>query len=213
MIYQIIPGILEESQSVFQEKFKQAAQFARLIQVDIIDEDFANRVVNPDLAFTKEYNTPLELHLMVSEPEEWVQSFPTINIKRIIGHVERMENIPKFISSVKERSAEPFLGIDLDTNIDPYTKHEYIERGLKGFLIMTVKAGRSGQEFNAPALEKVRTLRQKFPDIDIEIDGGATQNTIPQALTSGANLITVTSAIFKSNDPELMYGELSSLLP
>lgn len=213
MNYEIIPGILEPSQSVFQERFKLAAQFSTTIQADIIDEDFANRAVNPDLSFTKNYNIPLELHLMVKNPEEWVDSFSAINVKRIIGHVEMMENIPKFIATVKTQNATPFLGIDLPTDINTYAKHEYIERGLAGFLVMTVKAGHSGQAFQKSALEKVTLLRQKFPGLDIEIDGGADKNTIPLALNSGANLFVSTSSIFNSTDAQKEYGILASLLP
>lgn len=213
MNYEIIPGILENTQSVFQDKFKLAAQFAKTIQVDIIDKDFADRVVQPDLSFTKNYDTALELHLMVKNPSEWIDSYPGLNIKRIIGHVELMDNISKFIDQAKNRGTEPFLGIDLPTQIADYIKYEYIERGLKGFLVMTVKAGHSGQEFDPEALDKAEQIRQKFPDINIEIDGGVNKDNIEESVAKGVNLFTATSAIFQGNDAELQYGTLASLLP
>lgn len=213
MTYEIIPGILENSQNIFQERFKLAAQFAKTIQVDIIDDEFAGRIVQPDLSFTKNYNTALELHLMVKNPQEWIDSFPSLNIKRLIGHVELMDSIPKFIDQAKNRGTEPFLGIDLPTDVSLYAKHEYIERGLKGFLIMTVKAGHSGQEFDLTALDKVAQIRQKFPDTNIEIDGGVNKDNIEKSIAKGVNLFATTSAIFQSNDAELEYGLLSALLP
>lgn len=213
MNYEIIPGLLETSQSTFQEKFKQAANFASTIQVDIIDEDFASRKIQPDLSFTKNYNTQLELHLMVKSPSEWIESFPDINLKRIIGHVELMDNIPKFIDQAKNRGIEPFLGIDLPTKIDDFAKHEYLERGLKGFLIMTVKAGKSGQDFTFSALTKAEHIRQKFPDTNIEIDGGVNKDNLKISLSKGVNLFAATSAIFSTQDPELEYGLLTSILP
>ncbi len=150
---------------------------------------------------------------MVKNPQEWIDSFPSLNIKRLVGHVELMDSIPKFIDQAKNRGTEPFLGVDLPTDISDYAKHEYIERGLKGFLIMTVKAGRSGQEFNPQALEKVVQIRQKFPDINIEIYGGVNKDNIKISLEKGANLFAATSSIFAHPDAELEYGFLDSLLP
>jgi len=212
MTYEIIPGILEESQSEMQKKFDTASRFARTVQIDVIDFDFASRTINPDLTFTTKYKTPLEIHLMTKSPEDWVESFKNLNIKRIIGHVELMQNIPKFIDLAKFLGAEPFLGIDLPTDIKPYASDEYIKKGAKGFLIMTVKAGMSGQEFNQASLRKVELLRVKFKDkIDIEIDGGVNKSIIKDALNAGTNLFAATSAIFTQH-PEKSFQELSGLL-
>ena len=158
MTLEIVPGILEERQSDLQKKFKTASNLATTIQIDIIDSSFSNNTTNPDLSFTKKYNNQLELHLMTKNPEEWIEGYKNLKIKRVIGHVEHMQNIPKFISICKKISADPFLGIDLPTDIEQYSQKDYLEKGLSGYLIMTVKAGRSGQAFKQESIKKIKIL-------------------------------------------------------
>lgn len=212
MNYEIIPGILEANQKKFNHKFETAAKFANTIQIDLIDKEFADKDINPALEITQQHpQIKLELHLMTQTPEKKIKKCNKKNIKRAIGHVELMNDVLAFITWVKKQKMEPFLAIDLPTPIEPFLKDEYISAGLKGFTIMTVKAGASGQEFQKEALQKAAHARQKWKDIDIEIDGGVTEHTISIALNAGVNMFAATSAIFKQN-PQKEFETLTNIL-
>lgn len=68
-------------------------------------------------------------------------------------------------------------------------------------LIMTVEPGFGGQSFMPEVLPKVEAVRAKYPELDIEVDGGLSEKTVPHAADAGANVIVAGSAVFKANDP------------
>lgn len=75
-------------------------------------------------------------------------------------------------------------------------------------LIMTVHPGFGGQKFMASELPKVRALRQKYPDLNIEVDGGLSESTVDQAADAGANVIVAGSAVFGAKDPSEVIAKL-----
>lgn len=75
-------------------------------------------------------------------------------------------------------------------------------------LIMTVHPGFGGQKFMSSALPKVTALREKYPDLDIEVDGGLSESTINQAAEAGANVIVAGSAVFGAKDPGMVIQRL-----
>ena len=75
-------------------------------------------------------------------------------------------------------------------------------------LIMTVEPGFGGQKFMASEMPKVRELREKYPDLDIEVDGGLAEGTVDEAAEAGANVIVAGSAVFGASDPKAVIGRL-----
>lgn len=75
-------------------------------------------------------------------------------------------------------------------------------------LVMTVKPGFGGQSFMASELPKVRALRDKYPDLPIEVDGGLSEQTIDKAAAAGANVIVAGSAVFGAKDPKDVFSKL-----
>jgi len=218
-MFEIIPGILEKDWESIERKIELVRPFAKTIHIDILDGKFApNTTFLDPKPFTK-YKSEIffELHMMVEEPINYLKPWAEAGIKRFIGHVEKMSDQKEFVAE-GQLLGEVGLAIDGPTSINsikvPLDDLDYI-------LIMTVKAGFSGQTFTPEYLEKVKTLRQAIrPElrpraqgrqIPIEVDGGINDSTIVQARNAGANRFLATSFIFKA-DPFSQYKILENAI-
>jgi len=212
-MFEIIPGILEKEWSEIEKKIEQVRGFAKTIHIDIIDGKFAPTTTFLDpKPFTK-YTFPssgqalfFEAHLMVEEPINYLDSFAAAGFKRFIGHIEHMSNQIEFVAK-GELLGEVSLALNADTPL------ESLEAGyedLDSILIMSVKAGLSGQVFMPEVLPKVTKIKELFP-ITVEIDGGINDSTIVQAKNAGVERFVTTGFIF-SGDPLANYQKLFSII-
>ena len=201
---EIIPGILEKEWSEIERKINLVKSFAKTIHIDIIDGKFAPSTTFLDPAPFAKYTLPsseqallFEVHLMVDNPIQYLRPFADAGFKRFLGHIEKMPDQEEFVAQ-GQLLGEVGLAIDGPTLLDSI-KVPY--RDLDCILIMTIKAGESGQMFNPEYLNKVEILRSAQNDITIpiEIDGGINDETIIQAKNAGANRFVSTSFLFKGN--------------
>lgn len=195
-MFEIIPGILEKEWIEIEKKIEIVKNFAKIIHIDIIDGKFAPDATfldpTPFAKYTK--NIAFELHMMVENPIQYLKPFSDCGFRRFLGHIEKMENQEEFVAQ-GELLGEVGLAIDGPTSLDAI-KVPY--RDLDAVLIMTIKAGESGQMFNPEYLKKVEILRSAQNDIGIpiEVDGGINNKTISEAKNVGANRFVSTSFIF-----------------
>lgn len=203
-MYNIIPGILEKDFAEIEKKIELVRGFAKTIHVDIIDGKFASNITFLDpKPFAKYTNDFLfEVHLMVEEPINYLDSFAAAGFKRFLGHVEKMSSQEDFVAK-GEFLGEVGLALDANTPLESLVA-DY--QDLDCVLIMSIKAGFSAQEFMPETLEKVKKIREKS-QLPIEIDGGINDATIIQALNCGANRFISTSFLF-SGDPLANYQKL-----
>ncbi|MEK6869825.1 MAG: ribulose-phosphate 3-epimerase, partial [Nanoarchaeota archaeon] len=150
------------------------------------------------------FNTkvPLDIHLMVKEPsEEYIKTFINANkrlkINNITVHYEACSNLEKTLNFIKENNIKAAVAINPKTPLDKI-KNVLDKAGM--VLIMTVEPGFSGQKFIERCMDKVKELRKLKPNLDIEVDGGINDKTAPIAAKAGANVLVVSSFIFKSKD-------------
>lgn len=204
--HEIIPGILEKDWTEIEKKIELIKTFSKKIQIDIIDGNFAPNQTfldpTPFLRYANELS--LEAHLMVEEPINYLDSFSKVGFKKFIGHVEKMTSQEEFVAK-GELLGEVALALDLDTPIDAI-KSSFED--LDSVLLMSVKAGASGQTFEQRVLEKIKNLRAKT-FIPIEVDGGINDQTIVLAKDAGANIFVSTN--FISQNPQ-NYSKLQKLL-
>lgn len=205
---QVLPGILEQDQSSIEKKLAIVNPFTKTIHIDLLDGIFAPHTsfLTPSFFSAYKNDYAFELHMMVDDPITYVKPWAEAGISRFIGHVERMPDQASFVSLASD-FGEVALGLDIDT---PLEKIEVPIYDLDAVLIMTVKAGMSGQSFKEEALEKVRLLRSQA-SLVIEVDGGINDQTIQKALQAGANRFVATSFLFGSEDPKAKYQELTTL--
>ena len=200
-MYEIIPGILEKDWVEIERKIELVKPFTKTIHIDIIDGKFAPNTTFLDPAPFAQYSKDLffEVHLMVDEPIQYLKPFADAGFKRFLGHIEKMSDQVEFIAQ-GELLGEVGLAIDGPTSLES-VKVPFDD--LDAILIMTIKAGESGQVFVPEYLEKVKILKRVKDDnklkMVIEVDGGVNDKTIVQSRSVGADRFVANSFLFKTN--------------
>jgi len=199
----IVPSILSADQDKLQEEIKEVEAYSDLIQVDVMDNKFVpNETPGPEYLEKFETSVPLDVHLMVIEPtEDYMRKFieinPKLKVNNITVHVEACEDVGKTLSIIKNLGVKPGITLNPKTPLEkilPYVdKVEVVQ-------FMTVEPGFSGQKFIPEVLPKIKALREKYPELDIEIDGGINLETAPLAKKAGVNVFCASSYIFKAED-------------
>ena len=199
----IVPSILSANQDRLQEEINEVEEYSDLLQVDVMDNKFVPNIT-PQAELLKKFVTkvPLDIHLMVYEPsEEYIKTFIDSNkklkINNITVHYEACSNLKKILGFIKKNNIKASVAINPKTSLD-FIKDILDEVDM--VLIMTVEPGFSGQKFIKGCMEKVRGLRKLKPKLDIEVDGGINDKTARIAVEAGANVLVVSSFIFKAKD-------------
>lgn len=202
----IAPSILAADFTRLGEEVKSVAN-AEWIHVDIMDGHFVpNLSFGPDITKAVDGITDqtLDVHLMIQEPAQWVDTYAKAGADCIIFHVEAVEDEAAALAlAAKIRE----LGVRAGFSIKPNTPIEPWLDKLSHFdlvLVMSVEPGFGGQKFMPDMLDKVRKLRSAIDDqgLDtlIEIDGGISADTIAQSAEAGCDAFVAGSAIFKQAD-------------
>lgn len=208
--YKIAPSLLSADYSRLGEEIKDVERKgADLIHVDVMDGHFVpNITIGPDMVkdIRKITGLPLDVHLMITNPQEYIPRFEQAGADIITFHVELfIENGKLNLSKLKnifEQGYTARLGMVINPPTDVKYFREILENITVDFiLVMSVNPGFGGQTFIESVLDKVRYLRQnlKFTG-DIEIDGGINHNTARLAVKAGCNILVAGSYIFKSSD-------------
>jgi len=199
----IAPSILSANQAKLQEEINEIEDFSDLLQVDVMDNIFVPNIT-PQAELLKKFSTkvPLDIHFMVKEPSnDYIKSFINANkklkINNITVHQEACKNLKKTLNFIKKNKIKAAVAINPQTSLN---KIKSVLNKVDMVLIMTVEPGFSGQKFIESTLTKVKELRKLKPDMDIEVDGGINDITAPKAVRAGANILVVSSFIFKSDD-------------
>jgi ribulose-phosphate 3-epimerase len=194
----IAPSILSADFGKLNEEIKEVEPHCDLIHVDVMDGIFVPNITFGNAVLKKiKSKKPLDVHLMIAEPEKFVKEFAEAGAKIISFHVEASKNAKETIALIRKAGARPALAVK------PKTSLESIEPFLADVdfvLIMTVEPGFGGQGFLKEMLPKIRELRRKKPGIDIEVDGGINSETAKLAVEAGANVLVAGSAIFGEKD-------------
>ncbi|CAH1770350.1 8285_t:CDS:2, partial [Entrophospora sp. SA101] len=147
----------------------------------------------------KHTNAFLDCHLMVDNPGKWVDDFAKAGASMFTFHIEAMENPEDIIDKIHKADMKVGIAIKPKTPIEAiFPFGDKIDM----CLVMTVEPGFGGQKFMPECMSKVKTLREKFPELDIEVDGGLALDTIDQAVEAGANVIVAGTSIFKAQSPK-----------
>jgi len=190
----IAPSILSADFGKLNEEIKAVEKFSDLIHVDVMDGVFVPNITFGNAVLKKvKSRKPLDVHLMIVEPEKHVEAFAEAGASIISFHVEATKDPLKTISLIRKNGARPAIAIKPKTRL--MEVEEFLD--LVDFvLIMTVEPGFPAQQFMSPMLLKIRKLRELKPEIDIEVDGGINESTAKLAVKAGANILVAGSAIF-----------------
>ncbi|PHU02672.1 Ribulose-phosphate 3-epimerase, cytoplasmic isoform [Capsicum chinense] len=148
---------------------------------------------------TKAY---LDCHLMVTNPLDYVEPLGKAGASGFTFHVEASrDNWQELVQRIKSKGMKPGVSLKPGTPIEEVYPLLDGENSVELVLVMTVEPGFGGQKFMPEMMDKVRTLRKKYPSLDIEVDGGLGPSTIEAASSAGANCIVAGSSVFGSPDP------------
>ncbi|KAF5385274.1 hypothetical protein D9615_001430 [Tricholomella constricta] len=153
----------------------------------------------------------MDCHMMVAEPEKplkWVDDIADAGGAMYCFHIEATNDPISLIRSVHKRNMKAGVAISPDTPSTAIT--DEIADAADMLLVMTVYPGRGGQKFLDRCVPKVAELRARFPDKDIEVDGGVGPKTIGVCADAGSNVIVAGTAIFGAVNPENVIAELKS---
>jgi ribulose-phosphate 3-epimerase len=201
----IVPSILSADFTRLGEQVREAQEGgAQRIQVDVMDGHFVPNITMGSVVFEavrRSTNLPLEAHLMITNPEQYIEEFAKAGADVIIVHQEVSPHLHRIIQQIK--AAGKMAGVAL-TPSTPVIMLEDILSLLDMALIMTVNPGFGGQEFIPETLPKINILRQMINQrglhCDIEVDGGIHESIVPQVVQAGANLLVAGSAVYNKSE-------------
>jgi len=207
---EIIPTIIAKDFKELQEKVRRVEPYVDWIQLDIMDGQFVDNSTwsNPAELKKLETEAKLEAHLMIKNPEDTIEQWINSGVKRIIIHFESTRYHRQLIDKIKK------AGLEVGLAINPQTPIEVVDDFIPDLdlvLVMTVQPGRGGQKLIADTLNKIEQLRETYPNVNIEVDGGINSETASQVIQAGANLLASGSAIFNSGNIEETIKKLKSL--
>lgn len=206
---EIIPAILTNDPKELEEKLRLAESVAQRVQIDIVDGLFANnRTVSLETVANIDTNLLLDIQLMTKEPADWVERAVRAMADRVIGHIEMMTNQTQFIEKVAETGEKVGLAIDLSTPVSALDPA--VLNNLDVVLIMAVKAGFGGQDFQEPALEKVTELLSYRANNNCKyricVDGGINEENIQRVRQAGADEAVIGHSLFEGDIQERLEG-------
>jgi ribulose-phosphate 3-epimerase len=201
----LVPSILSADFTRLGEQVREADDAgAQRIQIDIMDGHFVpNITMGPMVveAVRRCTQLPLEAHLMITNPEQYIEDFAQAGADVIIVHQEVSPHLHRIVQQIKMAGKMAAIALTPST---PVFMLEDILSLLDMVLIMTVNPGFGGQDFISETLPKIAALRQIITQrglqCDIEVDGGIHEGTVPLVVKAGANLLVAGSAVYNSHE-------------
>lgn len=202
---EIEPSILSADFSRIGEAAKEAEEAGVLaIQIDVMDGRFVPNInFGPGVvsALRPLVKLKLDVHLMIIEPERYIETFAEAGADRIIVHQEACVHLHRVLESIRE------LGIEAGVTLNPGTPASAIGEVLELadlVQVMGVNPGFGGQKFIHNQLDKIRRIRQMLDELNIDIpialDGGIDTNTAPLVVRAGATVLVAGSSIYNSRN-------------
>jgi ribulose-phosphate 3-epimerase len=201
----IAPSILSADFGRLAEEVKAAeAAGADLIHVDVMDGRFVpNITVGPLVieAVRKATQLPIDTHLMIVEPERYVEAFAKAGADIVSVHAEVSPHLHRTLQAIRAAGARPAVALNPSTGLDAV---EYVLGDCEMVLLMTVNPGFGGQQYIEAVTGKIKALRTlasaRGQALDIEVDGGMKADTAGKVAAAGANVLVAGTAVFAQED-------------
>ncbi len=192
---EVVPSVLTNDPDEFERKIRALEPLVDVIQVDIMDGEFVPNVsIGVEVVEKVAPEKPLEIHLMVKHPMEYIQPFARIGAFRIIFHVESDDDPGDVIEKIGKFNVQPGIALNPPT---PVEKIMPFLDSVSIVLVMGVNPGFQGQKFIPEVLSKVRAVKEIKPEVTVEVDGGVNPETGTALVDAGVDILNVGSYLFK----------------
>jgi len=199
-------SILSLDPQNYQSELDRLGHNIDIVHFDIMDGKFVpNVAMGVETVRSIKTDLPKWTHLMVQNPEREIPKYIEAGSNWITFHIEAVENPTQLIQDLKLKGIKAGIALNPHTSVEKIAKYL---TNLDHVLVMTVEPGQGGQKFQANNLEKIRQIRKLNPKIEIAVDGGIGETTLPKVISAGANIFVVGSAIVRSEDPLKVCREL-----
>lgn len=212
----IAPSILSADFSRLGEEIRAVeAAGADVIHVDVMDGHFVpNITIGPLIvkAVRAVTRMPVDVHLMITDPDRYVNEFIDAGADWVTVHVEACTHLHRTLGMIRERGKKAGAVLNPATSLSTL---EYVLADLDLVMLMSVNPGFGGQSFIESSLVKIKRLRQMLdavnPGAGIEVDGGISPATIKRVAAAGANIFVAGSAVYGQDDYQSVIREMKGL--
>lgn len=213
MTIRIAPSVLSADFARLGEELADVERAgADLIHLDVMDGHFVpNLTIGPAVvkALRKLTRLPFDCHLMISEPQKYIDDFLAAGADMISIHVEAEPHLHRALTQIRQGGAKAGIAVNPATSVSALSEAlDYCDY----ILVMTVNPGFGGQKFIVPAAGKIRTLaaviRQRGLDVALEVDGGVDASNAGMLAQAGASMLVAGNAVFGKSDRHAAIEEI-----
>lgn len=213
----IAPSLLSANFLRLEEEVRKTEEAgADMLHIDIMDGHFVpNITIGPFVVefIKKSTKLPLDVHLMIEEPDRYIKDFISAGADWITVHYEAMKHLHRTINWIRDSGARPGVSLNPAT---PVWSVDHILNEVDMVLIMSVNPGFGGQNFIPQSLEKIKLLKEMIIDKGlntlIEVDGGIKVENARKVVDAGADIIVMGSGFYNSKDYKSLMKELKEII-
>ncbi len=201
----IAPSILSADFLNLERSINSIIDDADFLHIDVMDGHFVPNItigLPVVKAINDAFNIPLDVHLMITNPDQYIESFARAGSDILTVHFEVCNHLNRIINLIKS------LGMQAFVSLNPHTPIHFLSdiiEYLDGVLLMSVNPGYGGQKFIGSSIRRIQELNklkmEQNPSMTISVDGGINTENVFKVVRAGADMIVAGSAIFNSKDP------------